>query len=476
MQPSMFNVRVPVNTAANSGDVFLMNTFTDAQLIVSSDVAALLDRAGDGPAAGSTADERRALSTLAEHGFLVRDRPTERQQLEAFFQDVRERTSQFRLTVLTTLQCNFACDYCFQGDHGDHNKFAAKMSLEDAVRTAEWAEERLDALKPESFVLTFFGGEPLLNMPVVYYLAERLWHASEARGVRLLINVITNGLLLTPEIVDRLNAFGLNGVKITLDGDHDTHNRMRPLRGGQGTFDRIIHNVRQVAGTCRISIGGNFDETSVDSYPALLDFLKEQEFADQLARVTFKPIIREPRPPQVPGFIPLTVVGTEGKPLNGTCMTSAGAGASICDSCNFLDEKMSFLRDETKKRGFATADGVHMGPCEIHARHSHTIGPDGALYACPGFTGDPTQSTGHIDGRRDPVREQAASRFARIAAWRGCDDCAFIPVCAGGCSVAAHTELGSMDRPNCHKTSFEAGVIALAMEAAAAQMPELIEA
>ena len=58
---------------------------------------------------------------------------------------------------------------------------------------------------------------------------------------------------------------------------------MRPLRGGQGTFDRILNNIRQVAGTCRISIGGNFDESSVDSYPALLDFLREQEFADKLA-------------------------------------------------------------------------------------------------------------------------------------------------------------------------------------------------
>ena len=56
----------------------------------------------------------------------------------------------------------------------------------------------------------------------------------------MLINIITNGLLLTPEMVDRLTPCGLNGVKITLDGDRDTHNRMRPLRGGQGTFDRII--------------------------------------------------------------------------------------------------------------------------------------------------------------------------------------------------------------------------------------------
>ena len=41
--------------------------------------------------------------------------------------------------------------------------------------------------------------------------------------------------------------YGLDGVKVTLDGDRDTHNRMRPLRGRQGTFDQIIENVRRVA-------------------------------------------------------------------------------------------------------------------------------------------------------------------------------------------------------------------------------------
>ena len=53
---------------------------------------------------------------------------------------------------------------------------------------------------------------------------------------------------------------------------------MRPLRGGQGTFDRIIENLRRISGRCKIAIGGNFDESSVDSFPALLDFLREQPF------------------------------------------------------------------------------------------------------------------------------------------------------------------------------------------------------
>jgi len=466
MQSSMFNVRVPLE---NREEVFLMNTFTDAQLIVSRDVVDLLDRVERLEPA--TESERETLAQLVENGFVVTDRGTERQDLKTFFREVREGTDTLKVTVLTTLQCNFACDYCIQGDHGDYNKSAAKMSMEMAERLGTWMESRLDAIAPERLILTFFGGEPLLNMPVLYYLSERMHASCKARGVQMLINIITNGLLMTREMVERLNPLGLNGIKITLDGDRDAHNTSRPLRGGQGTFDKIIANTRAVADLTQIAVGGNFEMETADSYPALLDFLAAQDFAPRLSKVVFKPVIREKQAVAKKGLIPLTVVGDGGKPLNGACMTSAGTGVSrVCDSCNFVDDKMSYLREETKKRGFKTSDGVHNGPCEIHKGHAHTVGPDGSLFACPGFAGEALQSTGHIDARQEAYRTQAMRNFEKLAAWEMCNDCAFIPVCAGGCTVAAHNELGDLHAPNCHKPSFEAGLITLAHEAAVREM------
>jgi uncharacterized protein len=468
MQPSMFNVQVPL---AERNEVFLMNTFSDAQLLVSTDVAGLLERIARGDARFDEV-ERETIQALSENGFLVESRERERHALRDYFTNVREDTERLKITVLTTLQCNFACDYCFQGDHGDYNKFAAKMSLETAAKVVSWIGQRLDEVRPEKFTLTLFGGEPLLNLPVAYYLGEQCHALCAARGIEQSISIITNGLLLTPQVVDRLTPYGLFGVKITLDGDRDTHNRMRPLRGRQGTFDRIIENVRRIAGKVAVTIGGNFDESSWDSYPALLEFLREQEFADKIARINFKPVIKAPEPERPKGFIPLTVVGPGDKPLSGTCMTVAGAGAGStstpCDSCHFVDEKMTFLREETRRYGFNTPDGVHMGPCEIHRRHAYTVGPDGSLYACPGFTGEATESTGHIDGREETWRTAAAERFDRLSAHKDeCGDCSYIPVCGGGCSVAAHTELGDMYQPSCHKGSFESALVSLAQRTAA---------
>jgi uncharacterized protein len=487
MQPSIFNVRVPLH---DQSDVFLMNTLTDAQIIVPPSVVALLDSLDGGRLPQARAgrpfddEEQAALTTLGELGFVVESHEADRKALDAYFDEVRNDTSQLRLTVLTTLQCNFACDYCFQGDHGDYNAHAHKMSLETAAQVVAHAERQMDAVRPKSLSVTFFGGEPLLNLPVLYHLAEHIHAAATTRGIRVGLSIITNGLLLTPEVVDRLLPWGLRGVKVTLDGDKAAHDHMRPLRGGQGTFDRIVANLRAIAGKCPISIGGNFSADNADSFPALIEFLARQDFAPHLAKVAFKPVISgspqtsaataAARPNKATGIIPLTAVSGDGKPLGGTCMTAAGAGsrpdrpaADVCSSCHFADQTMDFLREETKKHGLPTIDGVHMGPCELHRKHAHTIGPDGATYACPGFTGEPTLATGHIAAAPTPMQARAADQFDRIGAWRKCGDCSFIPVCAGGCHVASHTELGDMDTPTCHRPSLESALVSLAAEAAA---------
>src|SRR5438128_3058385 len=179
MQPSIFNLRVPL---PSRDQVFLMNTLTDAQLLVSSDVAALLDRTAGGARVDDfDAEAREALSLLSDQGFLVDDRDADRRALDQFFSDIRTDTTELRVTVLTTLQCNFACDYCFQGDHGDYNKTAEKMSLETAARVGDWIERELDRVRPERFVLTFFCGGPLLRLPGMCCRGERLRQATPTR-------------------------------------------------------------------------------------------------------------------------------------------------------------------------------------------------------------------------------------------------------------------------------------------------------
>src|SRR4051812_14650644 len=105
MRPSLFNLRVPL---AERNEVFLMNTLTDAQLVVSPDVAALLDRtaSGDFKAGSENAEEREALDVLRENGFLVESHEADRRRLDDYFAAIKNDTAELHVTVLTTLQCN----------------------------------------------------------------------------------------------------------------------------------------------------------------------------------------------------------------------------------------------------------------------------------------------------------------------------------------------------------------------------------
>ncbi|MEI6666751.1 MAG: radical SAM protein [Acidobacteriota bacterium] len=468
MMPSTFNLRVPLDT----GDVFLMNALSGAQLVVSSEAADLLDqhaRACPDPATRSE-EELDALATFAQYGLLVDSREAEQQALASHFRAFREDTSQLRVTILTTLQCNFACRYCYQGSQNDPPRAAAAMSATTAAAVARWIEAQLDQVKPRRLVLTFFGGEPLLNVPAMLSLADACWQASRTRGVQQLINIITNGLLLTPAIVERMKPFGLNGVKVTLDGDRATHDRMRPTRGGQGSFDRIIANIGRVADQTRVAVGGNFDTATAGAFPALLDLLARQPFAKRISRVTFKPVIhsraaRAPASHDAPG-------STTVRPgrFGTSCTSAAGAGGGAVDASSegpdVIDRHMSRLREEISRRGFATSDGLHMGPCELYRRHSHTVGPDGTLYPCPGFAGTDGLSIGNIFAPPDGAASCVGSHFERLAPWRRCGDCSLVPVCGGGCAVASHEELGDTQAPSCHKRAFESALMSLAEQAA----------
>ena len=181
MRPSAFNVRVPLA----SGEVFLMNTLTDAQVVVSDDVVALLDKLDSGSARDPAVvkGEKRVAGDTGRERIPRRHRASERAALESHFAEFREDASQLRITILTTLQCNFACDYCYQGEHGDSGRPAEQMSIDTAAQVAAWIAKQVEEVQPRRLVLTFFGGEPLLNVPAMFEIAGRSSKHAASRGV-----------------------------------------------------------------------------------------------------------------------------------------------------------------------------------------------------------------------------------------------------------------------------------------------------
>ncbi len=125
----------------------------------------------------------------------------------------------YDLSIFVTEDCNLRCKHCgyVEGKMYDHD-----LSMDEMKRVID---QHL-ALFPGSLV-AFSGGEPLLRedvIDIVEYACART----------RLVNINTNGLLLTEEKAARL-AKTIAWVQISLDGaDPEVHNFIR----GRGMYDR----------------------------------------------------------------------------------------------------------------------------------------------------------------------------------------------------------------------------------------------
>ena len=138
-----------------------------------------------------------------------------------------------------TMGCNFDCPYCFE------NHYAGKMNANVQDDVVALAVRMVEANAAESLRVTWFGGEPLLAPEVIESLSKRLLALADERGLTYHAGIITNGYLLSQDMVDLLARCKVSAAQITLDGLGANHDATRHLAGGDPTFDRIVQNLRE---------------------------------------------------------------------------------------------------------------------------------------------------------------------------------------------------------------------------------------
>ena len=132
--------------------------------------------------------------------------------------------------------CNLACRYCF-AEEGEYHGRRALMSF-------EVGKKALDFLVANSgnrvnLEVDFFGGEPLMNWDVVKELVLYGRSLEKEHNKRFRFTMTTNGLLLDEEKLTFINQ-EMGNLVLSLDGRKEVHDRMRPHRGGQGSYDEIV--------------------------------------------------------------------------------------------------------------------------------------------------------------------------------------------------------------------------------------------
>ena len=327
--------------------------------------------------------------------------------------------------------CNLNCAYCFarQGSYS-----GPEAGGERALMPFEVGKRALDFLIEHSggrtnLEVDFFGGEPLMNWQVVKELVEYGRSLEEPNNKKFRFTLTTNGVLLDDEILEFANREMAN-IVLSIDGRKEIHDKMRPFRGGQGSYDLIVPKFQKVAesrGQERYYVRGTFTHNN-------LDFSKD---VLHLADLGFKQISVEP-----------VVAGPE----DDYAITEEDLPV-LMEEYDTLAREMVRRRKEGKGFNFFHfMIDLEGGPCvakRLSGCGSGTeylaVTPWGDLYPCHQFVGNEKFLMGNV--KEGVLRTDIRDEFkcCNVYAKEKCRKCFAKFYCSGGCAANAYNFQGNIN-------------------------------
>jgi uncharacterized protein len=189
--------------------------------------------------------------------------------------EIRTASPVSSLCLIMAEHCNLRCDYCFIC--GDSAQGKRRMM------TAETAKAAVDFLLEAScstadVSISYFGGEPLLNFPVIQQTTCYAVEAGRALGIQPRFNITTNATHLDGRVRDFLAAYSQVSVILSVDGGPELHDRHRRYVGGHGSYATVRRNVEALLADdrldhARFSLRGTFTNVDHDLTRAAAELL-----------------------------------------------------------------------------------------------------------------------------------------------------------------------------------------------------------
>lgn len=130
-----------------------------------------------------------------------------------------------------TLRCNLHCKHC--GSDCKRMTEVKDMPAEDFLRVIDSITPHVN---PNEVSIVITGGEPLMREDL-----EEVGLGLYRRGYPW--GMVSNGLYLTPQRLQRLMAAGLHSITISLDGSVEDHNWMR---GHPNSYARAMEAIKML--------------------------------------------------------------------------------------------------------------------------------------------------------------------------------------------------------------------------------------
>ena len=334
-----------------------------------------------------------------------------REQTEEHYRKYDQLTDKvFRLTLHVTSACNFSCPYCFQDRRGG----AMSREVQDAI--VRYVRLQCSTGRFRKLTVGWFGGEPLLASDVIESLGTRIREVTDEFGIELFTTIHTNAYQLDQDMVDMLERVGCGWALITIDGVGRLHDATRHLRGGGGTYDRILYNLSGIRTDMTLCIRTNLNTENYTSYDELSRVIHE------IAGKTGNHMLLKPmRVHSTPASVDR---GDKTQPITEELYAQI---ASETD----LFERMDIFRRR-------------LGTCRIFQTDRFVVDELGNMFVhCDDYAVDPARAYGNILDIVDLAGIEELNRKHREFCLREilpadhpkCMTCSKLPLCFGGCLI-----------------------------------------
>jgi len=347
----------------------------------------------------------------------------------------------FPLTTLVlnvTNKCNLSCTYCYE--YGEDRIVDTRNGKQPAFMNEETARQSVELMLRESGSnkvahLTFFGGETLLNFPVLQSTIGYARRRAAEMGKEVDFSLTTNGTLLRPEIIEFL-AENRVGVTISIDGPREIQDQFRVFHDGAGSYDVVAPRIRELLRRHRTRpIGARVTLTSTT-----LDI--RRIFRHLTGEIGFWEV----------GFAPVTT-----SPNRLYAIDEPGFDHMLAQFRELAREFLDYAIAD-RHHGFSnvrdTLEEIHKGASKAYPCGAGLgllgVSTGGDVALCHRFAGSDAHKLGSVG---DGIDRGAQSDFLaknHIAGKTDCSRCWARPLCAGGCYHEAYTRYGATTHPNLH--------------------------
>jgi uncharacterized protein len=331
------------------------------------------------------------------------------------------------LSLAVAQKCNLGCTYCYaqEGNFGGPDSNMSHAVTEAAV------DRVLEGAAPgETVTLAFLGGEPLANRSVLQSATRYAAEKAAAAGIRIAFALTTNATLVSAEDADFFDRYAFT-ITVSIDGLREAHDRLRPLRSGRGSYDRVVRGAKLllVRSPRRCHVAARVTVTPRNlSLPEALDELVALGFDG----VSFAPVLASPTGRDEMHRRELETMLAQMIEC-GRLFERRLAQGQVYPFSNMIN-MLRRIHQGNRDAYPCGAGGSYLG-----------VSAEGGLFACHRFVDDDVGAMGDVNGGVDRAKQEQWLAARNVHAQEPCRTCWARYLCGGGC----HHEAIRKGRPAC---------------------------